>query len=92
MLYIIKKPLITEKNSMLAEKGTYAFEVDKKSTKTDIRKAVEKSFGVKVDKIQTMVCRGRARKTKLGLSKVKYWKKALVKLKAGEKITLFEGA
>ena len=92
MLYIIKKPLITEKNSTMAETGTYAFEVDRKSTKTDIREAVEKSFGVKVEKVHTMICRGRARRTKLGLSKVKYWKKALVKLKAGEKITLFEGA
>ncbi|MAE74510.1 MAG: 50S ribosomal protein L23 [Bdellovibrionaceae bacterium] len=91
MLYVIKKPLITEKNSLLAEQNIYAFEVDTKATKTDIREAVEKSFNVKVENIRTQICRGRGRRTRFGLSRPKYWKKALVKLKANEKISLFEG-
>ena len=92
MHYLIKRPLVTEKNSLLAEKGVYVFEVDKKATKTDIKKAIEKFFRVKVDSVNTSVCRGRARRTRLGISRVQYWKKAMVRLKAGEKITLFEGA
>ena len=92
MLYTLKKPLITEKNSFMAEYGVYVFEVDKKATKTDVKKAVEKFFRVKVDSVRTSVCRGRSRKTRMGESKVKYWKKAMVKLAEGEKIKLFEGA
>ncbi len=92
MLYVIKKPLVSEKNSQMAENGVYSFEVNRKATKTDIKKAVEKSFSVKVDSVNTMVCRGRAKRTKYGLGKVPYWKKAMVKLSPGEKISLFEGA
>lgn len=91
MYYTIKKPLITEKNSLLAEEGVYVFEVDRKATKTDVRSAVEKFFRVKVKSVRTSVCRGRSRRTKLGVGKVRYWKKAMVKLAPGEKITLFEG-
>ena len=92
MFYTIKKPLVTEKNSLHAENGIYVFEVDKKATKTEVKNAVEKHFRVKVSSVRTSVCRGRSKKTKLGMSKVKYWKKAMVKLAPGEKIKLFEGA
>lgn len=92
MFYTLKKPLVTEKNSLMAEQGVYVFEVDKAASKTDIKASVEKYFRVKVDSVRTSVCRGRARRTKLGVGRVKYWKKAMVKLKEGEKISLFEGA
>lgn len=92
MFYTIKKPLVTEKNSLMAENGVYVFEVDRQATKTEIRNSIEKYFDVRVSSVRTSICRGRARKTKLGVGKVKYWKKAMVKLKEGEKITLFEGA
>lgn len=92
MYYIIKRPLVTEKNSMLAEKGIYAFEVDKKATKLEIKKAVEKFFHVKVTSVNTAMCRGRAKRTKFGIGKAESWKKALVRLGKGEKISLFEGA
>ncbi len=92
MLRIIKKPLITEKNTSMSALGVYVFEVDRKATKIDIKQAVEKSFRVKVDSVKTSVCRGKARRTKLGMSKIKRWKKAMVKLAPGEKIALFEGA
>ena len=91
--YLLKKPIITEKNSLLAEEnGVYVFEVDKKATKTEVREGVEKLFRVKVESVRTSNCRGRSRKTRSGVSKVRYWKKAMVKLKAGERIALFEGA
>jgi large subunit ribosomal protein L23 len=92
MFHTIKKPIITEKNSQLAEKGVYVFEVERKSNKNEIKQAVEKLFRVKVISVNTSVCRGRATRTRLGVGKVAYWKKALVKLAPGEKIALFEGA
>lgn len=92
MYYVIKRPLITEKNSMMAERGIYVFEVDKTATKADIKTAVEKFFRVKVAGVKTAVCRGRMKQTRLGISDRPGWKKAIVRLKAGEKISLFEGA
>lgn len=92
MYYVIKKPLVTEKNSILAEKGVYVFEVEKDATKTDIKKAIEKYFRVKVANVNTVMCRGRSKRTRFGVSAPVSWKKALVRLKAGEKIGLFEGA
>ncbi len=92
MYYVIKRPLVTEKNSILAEKGVYVFEVTPEATKTEIKKAVEKYFRVKVANVNTATCRGRSKRTKFGISKPTTWKKAMVRLKAGEKIGLFEGA
>lgn len=83
---------MTEKNSLMAENNVYVFEVDKKATKPEIKKAVEKAFRVKVASVKTAVCRGRASRNKFGYGKVPYWKKAMVKLAPGEKISLFEGA
>lgn len=92
MYQVIRKPLISEKNSLLAESNVYVFEVDKAATKTEVKHAVEKLFKVKVLSVRTAVCRGRANRNKFGVGLVKYWKKALVKLSPGQKITIFEGA
>lgn len=92
MYYVIKRPLITEKNSILAEQGVYVFEVNRSATKDDIKKAVEKYFRVKVQSVNTAICRGRARRTRFGVGKSEIWKKAMVRLNKGEKISLFEGA
>jgi large subunit ribosomal protein L23 len=92
MSQIIKRPLITEKNSILAEAGVYAFEVERKASKTEIKAAVEKFFQVKVQSVNTLQCRSRLKRTRVGVSKPKYWKKAMVRLMPGEKISIFEGA
>lgn len=93
MYDIIKKPLISEKNAGHAEDAnTYAFEVDLRSSKTEIREAVEKAFQVKVEEVRTLICRGRYFRKQVKLGAPKHWKKALVKLKQGEKISIFEGA
>lgn len=92
MYELIKRPLVTEKNSILNTQGVYAFEVLMTADKEQIKKAVEKAFDVKVASVRTMVCRDRARRVGRTISAKKYWKKALVKLAAGEKIKLFEGA
>ncbi len=92
MKQIIKRPLITEKNTYHNAAGIYVFEVTLESDKTEIRAAIEKNFKVKVQSVKTSVCRGHAKVTKFGRGKVPHWKKAFVKLAAGDKIALFEGA
>lgn len=93
MYEIIKRPLVTEKNAGHAEDfNTYAFEVDLKADKTDIKKAIETAFNVKVDSVRTQICRGRYFRKQMKLGAPKHWKKALVKLKTGERISIFEGA
>ena len=88
---ILKAPLVTEKNTYHNAAGVYVFEVGIKSDKNEIKSAVEKRFGVKVKSVRTAIARGRAKVTKFGAGKTPYWKKAYVKLAAGEKIALFEG-
>lgn len=90
--FLIKSPLVTEKNTYHNAAGVYVFEVDLKSTKDEIKTAVEKKFNVKVDVVRTAISRGRPKMTKFGLGKTPRWKKAFVKLAQGEKIALFEGA
>jgi large subunit ribosomal protein L23 len=92
MHFLIKRPLVTEKNTFHQERGVYAFEVDASAGKVEIKKAIEKGFRVKVDEIRTLNCRGRAKANRYGKGQVPRWKKALVKLSPGQKIEIFEGA
>ena len=92
MSYVIKKPLITEKNNLKAEKGIYVFKVSRQADKTVIKDHVERYFNVKVASVKTAVCRKRSRRVKRREGQVKYWKKAFVRLKPGEQITVFEGS
>ena len=91
MSQVIKKPLITEQTNLLAEKGIYVFKVSRQADKTLIKDHVERYFQVRVDSIKTSICRKKGKRTRVGVGRVKYWKKAFVRLKAGEKIAVFEG-
>lgn len=91
MSYVIGRPIVTEKNNLLAEKGIYIFEVNRRANKEAIKSHVEKYFDVKVKSVKTLICRTRPKKTRGGYGKVKYWKKAFVRLRTGEKINIFEG-
>jgi large subunit ribosomal protein L23 len=88
---VIVRPLITEKATILAGDGTYAFEVDRRANKPQIREAVELAFNVRVADVRTMNVHGKSRRTRSGYSKTRDWKKALVKLAEGDTIQLFEG-
>lgn len=89
---IIKRPLVTEKSVKLNESSVYVFEVLKDADKKSIKAAVERSFDVKVESVNTMVARGKAKVSKKGIKvKAIKWKKALVKLKSGQKIAALEG-
>lgn len=91
---IIKRPLIlTEKGNRLREQSNqYLFEVERTANKAQIRDAVETLFSVKVERVHTLIVRGRMRRMGRGHSKTRNWKKAIVSLKEGESIDLFEGA
>jgi large subunit ribosomal protein L23 len=91
---ILKRPLLTEKMSTLQEKGHYAFEVQLDANKIDIARAVEKKFGVTVVNVRTVRSKGKAKSqlTRRGRfsGRTAAWKKAIVRLKEGDKIELFQ--
>ena len=91
ILDILRKPLITEKNARLQEAGKYAFEVAANATKPQIKAAIESAYKVKVTGVNIMVVKGKEKRMGRGLYMTPDWKKALVTLKAGDKIQLFEG-
>ena len=96
-LKILIRPLYTEKIAKLQdEENKYAFEVDRGSNKIEIRKEIENRFEVKVEKIQTMVVRGKMRQqlTRAGrfYGRRPDWKKAVVTLAEGHTLDLFENA
>lgn len=91
---ILKKPVITEQQTKDTDKfGTYGFIVDKKANKIEIRKAVEKTYGVTVTDIRTLIVPAKAknRYTKAGvLSGFRgSYRKAIVKVAEGESIDFF---
>jgi len=88
---IIKRPLITEKSTASAALGKYCFKIDKKATKSEIKKAIEKKFNVKVEKVNIMNYIGKERRRGRTQGRTASWKKAIVTLKKGDKIELFEG-
>ncbi|MGI6574327.1 MAG: 50S ribosomal protein L23 [bacterium] len=88
---IIKKPLITEKATHLFEKDKYSFKVDSKANKTEIKRAVEEIFKVKVKKVQTMKVPGKPKRMGRHLGRTAPWKKAIVTLEKGQRIPFFEG-
>ena len=90
---IIKKPLITEKANILKEKDNkVAFVVDRGANKIEVKKAVETIFKVKVVKINLCIMKGKTKRVGRNIGKLPNWKKAVVTLKQGDRIDLFEGA
>ena len=88
---IIKSHITTERTTSLREQNNeYVFEVDKRANKFVIRKAIEDAFKVKVDSVRTMVMPGKIRRMGRNEGKTSTWKKAVVRLKKGESITIFE--
>ena len=75
---IIIRPIITEKSSVAMAEGKYTFEVNKKSTKIDIKNAVEKLFEVKVLDVRTMNMKGKEKRQGVHVGKTSDWKKAIV--------------
>ena len=83
---------MTEQSSAAyQERGEYTFRVASDATKTSIREAVEKLFGVKVTGVWTSNQRGKQRRVGQQVGRRPHWKKAVVKLRDGDTIDIFEG-
>lgn len=84
---IIVRPVITEKSTWLKEKNReVCFEVDPKANKSEIKKAAEQLFKIKVERVRIQNKRGKKRRVGRSEGRKKDWKKAYVKLKEGEKM------
>ena len=88
----IVRPLVTEKTSAAYQaRGEYTFEVHPQANKTSIKSAIEQLFGVKVTGVWTSQQRGKPRRVGTSSGLRPRWKKAIVTLKAGDPIEIFEG-
>jgi large subunit ribosomal protein L23 len=90
---ILRKPIITEKTQSLNASGKYTFQVDKDANKIQIASAIEKMYGVTVDKVNTLVQIGKKKsrmtRTKMSSGKTSTFKKAIITLKKGELIDFY---
>ena len=90
---VLRRPLITEKSTVLQDGyNKYAFEVDSRANKIQVRAAIEESFGVKVTGVNVLMVKGKRKRFGRKLVQQPSWRKAIVSLRPGDKIQLFEGA
>jgi large subunit ribosomal protein L23 len=90
--YVIRRPLITEKSTRIKEgSNTICFEVARTANKIEVRRAVEKLFGVKVVDVRVANRQGKWKRMGRFLGQRKAWKKAYVRLAPDQKIEFFEG-
>ena len=88
----VVRPLITEKTSAaFQDRGEYTFEVNPDASKPQIRQAIEELFGVKVTDVWTSNQRGKEKRMGKTVGRRPSWKKAIVKLREGDTIEIFEG-
>lgn len=88
---VLRKPLITEKNTDLQAQGKYVFEVAIGANKAQVKQSVETAFKVTVTSVNVVMVKGKMRRAGKRTMITSPWKKAIVTLKAGDKIELFEG-
>ena len=87
---VLIRPIITEKSSMLMSDGKYTFQVDKTANKIEIKYAVETIFKVDVADVSTMNMPGKLKRQGKTQGMTPEWKKAVVKLRPGQSIPIFE--
>ncbi len=88
---VIRRPIITEKTTRLAEQGQYVFEVAPTANKIEVKAAVEEIFKVKVRAVNIVHVRGKMRRMGRTQGMSRPWKKAIVTLQEGQHIELFQG-
>ena len=88
---VIRRPVVTEKNSQMQALNKYVFEVAGEANKTQVKQAVEKAFKVGVTGVNIITVPGKMRRIGRRQAMTPAWKKAIVTLKAGDRIELFEG-
>ncbi|MDD5043597.1 MAG: 50S ribosomal protein L23 [Patescibacteria group bacterium] len=88
---ILVRPLVTEKATYLGTSSKYVFEIAPGVSKIDVAKAVESVYGVRPIKINIMNMSGKDRKYGRSVGRTKNWRKAIITLKSGDKIEIYEG-
>lgn len=88
---VLVKPLITEKVTELGEFNKYGFEVSVNTNKTEVAKAIKEVYGVTPISVNIMNMRGKRVRFGRTMGKKKDWKKAIITLKKGEKIEVYQG-
>lgn len=88
---VLRRPLITEKNTALQVRNKYVFEVARDANKPLIKEAVELAFKVTVTQVNVINVHGKKKKFGGRIITTSPWKKAIVTLKQGDKIQIFEG-
>ncbi len=89
---VVQRPLLTEKGTRLKEEANqYLFRVARSATKIEVKQAVEQLFKVKVAEVRTLRMQGKAKRLGRFAGRRPDWKKAVVTLKAGHSIELYEG-
>jgi len=88
---VLIEPVLSEKATLLREEGKYVFNVRPDASKLEIKEAVRKLFNVKVDSCRVINVYGKMKRVRARPGRTSSWKKAIVKLADGEKISMFEG-
>ena len=88
---VLKKPVVTEKSTVMNQASRYVFEVDTRANKMDVKNAVQLAFNVTVLKVNIMNIKGKKKRFGPKISKLPDRKKAIVTLSQGDSITIFEG-
>jgi large subunit ribosomal protein L23 len=88
---VIIRPVVSEKSFVLAELGKYTFRVHDKAHKTQIRQAIEQLFDVKVVDVRTVSMKSKPKRRGYTSGKTRQWKKAIVQVREGDQIPIFQG-
>ena len=87
---VIIRPVVSEKSYVLADAGKYTFRVHDKAHKTQIRQAVENMFDVKVTDVRTISVKSKPNRRGQTAGRTRSWKKAIVQVRAGDTIPIFQ--
>jgi len=87
---VLLKPIVTEKSTDLMQENKYTFKVEPKANKIEIKNAVESIFNVDVIEVRTMNMTGKLKRQGRSTGYTSKWKKAIVTLKPGQKLPIFD--
>ena len=88
---VLRRPVITERSTALAERGQYTFEVAREANKAQIKDAVERIFKVHVTAVNVIHMPSKTKRVGRRQAQTQPWKKAVVTLRHGQRIEIFEG-
>jgi large subunit ribosomal protein L23 len=88
---VLRRPLITEKSTVLQAQNKYAFEIADSANKPQVKQAIENAFKVKVTGVNVITMPGKTRRVGRRQIQTRPWKKAVITLQPGDKIEFFEG-